>query len=65
MKIAEAEFLIVAELRKLFAVKPMGPDGGMIEYNQLSRLRPDLFQFKCSGDKWQVVKGWMNKHRLG
>ncbi len=65
MKKAEAEILIVAELRKMFAVRPMGADGGMIEYNELLQLHPDFFQFKCSGDKWQVVKGWMNKHKLG
>ena len=65
MKKAEAEVLIVAELKKMFSVRPMGSDGGLLEYNELSKLRSDLFEFRCSGDKWQVVKGWMNKHRLG
>jgi hypothetical protein len=24
--------------------------------------KPDLFKFKCSGDPWQVVKGWIQNH---
>lgn len=65
MKIAEAEIKIVAELRKMFAVSPMGADGGMVEYQTLLKQYPDLFQFRYSGDKWQVIKGWMNRHKLG
>ncbi len=41
-----------------------GSDGGIIYFTQLQQKRPDLFQFKASGDKWQVVHGWMRKHRL-
>lgn len=65
MNKAKAEISIIAELRIMFTVRPMGSDGGLLEYNELSKLRPDLFEFKCSGDKWQVVKGWMVKHGLG
>ncbi|MEO1346425.1 MAG: hypothetical protein AAFV74_19970 [Pseudomonadota bacterium] len=65
MNKAQAETLIIAELRKMFAENPMGSDGGLLQYMQLSQQRPDLFDFKCSGDPWQVVKGWMNKHNLG
>ncbi len=25
----------------------------------LSKHRPDLLSFKCRGDKWAVVKGWI------
>lgn len=64
MKKADAEVQIVAELRKMFAAEPMGSDGGMLQYLKLLKQRPDLFMFKCSGDKWQVVKGWINKHGL-
>ena len=65
MKKGDAERLVVAELRKVFAAEPMGVDGGLIQYNKLMQQRPDLFEFRSSGDKWQVVKGWMNKHKLG
>ncbi len=65
MKKAEAEILIVAELRRIFAEEPMGSDGGLLAFNRLRKERPDLFHFRTKGDVWQTVKGWMNQHKLG
>lgn len=65
MKKADAERLIIAELEKMLPEIPYGgSDGGMLFYNKLAQDRPDLLAFSASGDKWQIVHGWMLKHRL-
>ena len=65
MKKADAERLIVAEIRKMLPAVPYeGAMGGMLEYQKLLRERPELFEFKATGDKWQVVHGWLRKHHL-
>lgn len=65
MKKSEAEELIIAELQQRLPEIPYaGADGGMVYFNQLQRDRPHLFAFRSSAEKWQVVHGWMLKHRL-
>lgn len=32
---------------------------GIRFYQALQQNKPFLFRFKCRGDKWQVVKGWI------
>lgn len=62
---AEAERRIIAELRKLLPAVPYtGADAGLAHYHALKRQQPELFAFRCAGDQWQVVHGWMLKHRL-
>ncbi len=61
----EARPLILDELRKRLPTVPYeGTDGGLVQYNQLKQERPDLFGFRSSAEKWQVVKGWMNRAGL-
>ena len=31
----------------------------MVFFGQLRQSNPQLFDFKASGDKWQVVHGWL------
>lgn len=31
-------------------------------FHTLRKDKPDLFRFKCSGDPWQVAKGWLQNH---
>jgi len=31
-------------------------------YLYLETNHPDLLTFRCVGDKWQTVKGWINDH---
>ena len=33
-------------------------------YGYLMNDRPDLLRFRCAGDKWQVVKGWLLRRGL-
>ena len=35
------------------------PFDGISFYQTLGKTKPHLFRFKCSGDPWQVVKGWL------
>jgi len=66
MKKAEAEHLILAELReRLPETARRGAAEGMLAYQSLKRDRPDLFRFKHgASDEWQIVSGWLRKHRL-
>ena len=66
MKKAEAERLIVAEIKKLLPTVPYRvADGGLKEYLQLKARRPDLFSFQSgASDQWTLVSGWLRKHRL-
>jgi hypothetical protein len=34
----------------------------LIFYGQLSQKRPDLLNFRCSGDKYQVLHSILTKH---
>jgi hypothetical protein len=31
-------------------------------YGNLEQNRPDLLYFKCSGDKYQIIKTWLNPY---
>lgn len=66
MKKAEAERLIVAEMRQRLPRVPYdGAGGGYLQYSQLKKERPELFAFKhAAGDDWQIVSGWLHKHGL-
>jgi hypothetical protein len=33
--------------------------GGMLFFTYLQNYRPDLLEFRASGEKWQVVHGWL------
>lgn len=38
--------------------------GGMLFFTYLQNKRPDLLvDFRSSGDKWQVVHGWLLRER--
>jgi hypothetical protein len=30
-------------------------------YTHLEKTRPDVLKFRCSGDKYQTISGWVNK----
>jgi hypothetical protein len=64
VKKAQAEHLIVAELRqRLSQISIKGPADGMLAYQRLKRDRPDLFTFRHGAtDEWQIVSGWLRKH---
>lgn len=65
MNRSEAEPRIMAEMkRRLPTVPYTGADGGMVQFLQLQQERPELFSFRSSADKWQVVHGWMLRNRL-
>ena len=42
--------------------KATGRDG-LIFFGYLRQERPDLLTFKSSGDRWQVVHGWLMRER--
>jgi hypothetical protein len=47
---------------------PKHPDdakimNGMMFFTYLQKERPDLLEFKSSGDKWQDVHGWLLSDR--
>ena len=67
MNIADAELEIVKEWhvwRKQLPAEgvPTGTDG-LVFYGHLTTARPDLLSFRCSGDKWQRVHGWLLHRR--
>ena len=66
MKKTEAERLIIAEMKKILPTVPYrGADGGLAQFHQLKRTRPDLFRFSSGvSDQWTLVAGWLKKHRL-
>lgn len=43
--------------------KGAGYSDGMIFFTHLQRARPDLLEFRFSGDKWQRVHGWLLSNR--
>jgi hypothetical protein len=62
MNVADAEREIVAEWhrwkanrsdRKSVATDPL------IFYGHLRGQRPDLLAFKCSGDRWKMIRAWL------
>lgn len=64
MKIGDAEREIIAEwhqwrARTLSAVdKPTGNDA-FVFFGYLGSERPELLGFQGSGDKWQIIHGWL------
>lgn len=42
---------------------PSGRDA-LLFFQHLEATRPDLLSFRASGDKWQVVHGWLSYARL-
>ena len=64
---AEAETQIVAEWSRYIAENPI-PHPTTISalsfYAHLQKNCPHLIQFRCHGDKWQVVKGWLLRRGL-
>ena len=65
MKKEQARQLVLDEMRRLLPEIPYkNPTGGFEYFSQLQIERPDLFEFRSPGDKWQVVHGWMLKAGL-
>src|SRR5947209_831277 len=64
MKRGEAKRLVLLE-RHDWAAKhvPSGQQArgtdGLIFFGYLQRRRPDLLEFKASGDRWVTVHGWL------
>ena len=62
MKQVEAKELILIEwhqwLKDNPRENPTGHDGFQF-FGDLSNHRPHLLRFRCSGDKWQKVHGWL------
>jgi len=65
MRIDDAKAKIIAAMReRLPSIPYSGTDGGFTCYNQLRKDCPDLFEFRCSGDQWQRVHGWLRRAGL-
>jgi hypothetical protein len=66
MKIADAEREIMAEMRRRLPTIPYaGTDGGLLQYLEIYRERPDLFTFAGgASDPWQTVQAWLSKWGL-
>lgn len=66
MRKDEAERAIIAEMReRLPSIPYRGADGGLAQFLELQRDRPDLFEFKSgAGDKWTLVQGWMMRRGM-
>jgi hypothetical protein len=68
MKIADAEREIIREWHRWCArtlpdkEKPTGTDAFAF-FGYLSSERSDLLNFKCSGDQWQRIHGWLLRRR--
>lgn len=56
---------IATEFRR-WPDKPENATGtdALIFYNWLASERPHLLQFKCVGDRWKVVHGYLRRLRL-
>ena len=69
MKVADAERQVVAEWYRWSAShlpkdrNPKGTDG-LSFFAYLQTNCRDLLDFRCSGDKWQTVHGWLLLRRL-
>lgn len=61
MKQAEAKPQIISLWKDWLRANASGSTGQDMQlfYNFLREQAPDLLTFKASGDKWQVVKGWI------
>ena len=67
MRQAEARPAIIAEWRRYAAEESLSRPttwDAFSFYGHLVNSRPDLLQFRCSGDKWQVIKGWLLREGL-
>ena len=67
MNIADAELEIMKEWHVWRAqlpaeVMPTGTDA-LVFYGHLRSAQPYLLSFRCSGDKWQRVHGWLLRRR--
>lgn len=65
MTLDEAERAIVREWSD-WAKEHSAPNGrdAFIFFGYLQSSRPDLLSFRCSGDKWQRVHGWLLRRGL-
>jgi hypothetical protein len=61
MKIEEARQRILAEWQNRLEKQESNAWTQKFQfYTWLERERPELLAFKCSGDKWQRVNGWIS-----
>lgn len=42
----------------------LGQDGGLIFFGWIQKNRPDLLDFRYSGDQWQHVSAWLRNSNL-
>ena len=64
---SEAETQIINEWSRHITENPISNPttrDGFSFYNHLEKNRPDLLRFRCRGDQWQVIKGWLLQRRL-
>lgn len=40
------------------------PEGGLLFYGWLGKEHPEALNFRATGDKWQVVHGWLLNARM-
>src|SRR3989442_8008766 len=64
LNIAEAEKLIVAEWREWSNQHGSYSTIAMQKFywEWLPKHKPKLLSFRCKGDKWQIVHGWLQRH---
>ena len=63
----EARRAVLDEWPRWLRANPSDAPSGrhaMQFFQHLGRMRPDLLEFKGSGDKWQVVHGWLSYAHL-
>jgi hypothetical protein len=56
----EAKRLLQQEWRKLPLEKRRDTTACMPWYFNIKKTRPDLLSFRCQGDQWQVISGWIS-----
>lgn len=64
MKNEDARVEIVGEFRRWWADREADQgqatgNDGMVFLGYLRKEKPHLLDFKASGDKWQIVHGWL------
>jgi hypothetical protein len=67
MKQEEARPAILAEWRRWWPTTGKSVPGGLDGlsfFSHLQKDRPDLLSFRGSGDKWQIVHGWLMRANL-
>ena len=67
MKPGKAKRLICQEFRRWAETNAIGSPrvtDGFVFFGYLKQKRPDLLKFRCPGDKWQSVYGFLSEGGL-